>query len=847
MGRLRCSKYGLVLAVLTLLGIGGCGGHKPAGTSPYPARITLTPSTTLSLQIGGTVTFSATAQNGTGNNVSATFTYISSNTTVLNVSPAGVACAGQWNVTYTVCTPGNIGVVYLTATADGQVSKPTIIFVHQPIDQIVVSGILPLNSYVQEPCMSQGQTMTLQALAFSLGTDITSTVGPFTWSANNNSVATLSPITTNFTYNVPTNQAIATAGAPGITQIYASASGVTSTAFQQPQYTNSSGTLSPLLDFFESCPISSIMLEVGSGSQLTGQTSFVASKGTGETITAVVTDVMGNTSLVGSDTPVTVTKTPLTWTSSQPAVVAAPTGCLLSCSVTTPLSGAAAITASCSPPTCNVGYPYIPPSLATPSALAACATFFQLPASNPSCQQFIPVPVYSSPFCATALTGGSCTPTTPPQAPAISGLVTGPTTTTSVLATSTGCASVNPIDCQTSVYNISTAKAVAGSQNPLPSSPTSLMFDLAGDKAYMGSEIEAVSLNPSNLGSTTSAFGAFGTVTGKIIAISNDGKTAVFSDTILNPNQVFVVNTTTASAATVTAFPIQGATAAGFSPDGLKAFIYGLDDNGNPNLYVYSTLQGLQIIPLLAGTSVNSISFSSNGGFAYVVETSDPSLPASGPGFRVYNTCQSTPGVATSAPANIAPPPPYPILAPQVIALSATPISFKALPDGIHFIAMEKGGVFDYITATVTGLPPATIASPAASLCPSYVNNTVQSLNLGQGPIQPLDFFMSPDGSLMYIVANGRSDVLVYDFATGSTVGIPLANNAVPVQVGMSPDTGTIVVAGSDGYVHVVSTLIGGSDILQIPIPNLPNYYNPYCTFTPSDGPCSFNLMAVRP
>lgn len=795
------------------------------GTSPYPATITLTPSTVTSLQLGSTITFTASARNGTGNNVSATFTYISSDTTILNVSPAGVACAGHWDITYGVCTPGNVGVVYLTATAGGQVSKPTIIFVHQPIDQIVVSGILPLNQFVQEPCLSQGQTMYVQASAFNQGTDITNSVGPFVWSANNSTVVTLAPIITNFTYNVPTNQAIATAAVPGITQIYATASGVTSTAFQQPQYTNPSGTLSPLLDFFETCPIQNIMLEVGSGTELTGQTSFVANKGTAETITAVVTDVMGNTSLAGSNGRVILSgKIPLTWTSSQPAVVGVPTGCFLSCTVSTPSPGAASITASCSPPTCNVGFPYVPPSLATPSALATCASFFG------SCTQLIPVPVYSSPFCSTALTGTPCT-TPPIVPPAISGLSTGATAAASVLATSTGCASVNPIDCSTSVYNVATNKAVAGNQSPLPSSPTSLMFDLAGDKAYMGSEIQAISINPASVGTSTSPYGSIGTVTGNIIGISHSGNMAVFSDTTLNPNQVFVVNTTTTGSPTVQAYPIAGATAAGFSPDGLKAYIYGLSANGSPNLYVYSTVQALQTIPLATGTTVNSVAFSSNGAFAYIVE---PSLAGGTPAVSVLNVCNNS--VAADS-----------VTGATSIPLSATPIEFQALPDGIHFVALESGGSFDYITATVTPIPAATIAAPATSLCPMLVSHTVQRLTLGQGPVTPLNFFMSPDGSLMYVVASNRSSILVYDFATASTTGIQLTNNALPVQAGMSADAGTIAVAGSDGYLHVLTTSTGGTDVLDIPFPNLPDYYNPYCTFTPANGPCPFNLMAVRP
>jgi hypothetical protein len=841
MGRLYFGNYGWTAAILALFSISACGGHKPAGTSPYPTKITLTPSSAISLQLGGIIQFTATATNGTSNNVSPTFTYISSDTSILNVSARGVACAGHWDITNTICTPGAVGEVQVTASAEGQQSAPTFIFVHAPIDNIVVSGILPTNQYVQEPCLSQGQSMILQATAYSEGTDITESVGPFSWSANNASVVTLTPTVTNFTYNIPTNEAVALAVTPGMTQIFATASGVTSNTFQQPQYKNTSGTLSPVLDFFETCPIQNIALEVGSGSQLTNQTSFVTTKGTSQTLTAVVTDVMGNTSLVGSDSPVILSKTPLTWTSSQPAVVTVPSGCTLSCTVTTPSPGAAVITASCSPPTCNIGYPYIPPSLSTPSGLAACASFFGLA----SCEQLIPVPVYSSPFCATQYNGTPCPPTTPPLPSAVAGLVTGATSTTSALATSTGCVGVNPIACTTSIYNVSTAKAVAGSQIPLPSAPTSLLFDLAGDRAYMGSEIGAVSINPGGLGSSTSGFTGLGPVTGKILTISNNGTFAIFSDTTLNPNQVFIVNTTTPSSTSVTAFTIQGATAAAFSPDGLKAFIYGLDTTGAPNLYVYSTVQGLQTIPLAAGTTVNSIAFSTNGAFAYVVESSDPTLPGSGPGFRVYNTCQVTPAIATTPPPNLGGPA-TPVS--QITPLSATPISFQALPDGIHFIALEAGGSFDYITATVTGIPAATLTSPASSLCPSFVSNTVTSLNLAQGSIQPLDSFTSPDGSLMYVLARESSSVLVYDFATGSTSAIgPLVGNALPVQAGISADGGTIVVAGNDGYLHVVTTQLGGSDILQIPFPYLPDYLNSYCTFTPAQGPCTLNLMAVNP
>ena len=209
--------------------------------------------------------------------------------------------------------------------------------------------------------------MTVEAHAFSQGTDITAAVGPFTFSANNQTVVNLVPIDnilyspiTGIPYSLATNQATATALFPGITQIYASAGGVTSSSFQQPQYQNAQGTTSPVLDFFETCPIQSVALELGSGSQLSGQTTFVTAKGTTETVTAVLTDIMGYTSLPNTNGGIVLNKIPLTWSSSRPGVLASSTGCLETCALATPLPGSGSVTASCTPPTCNIGFPYVP-------------------------------------------------------------------------------------------------------------------------------------------------------------------------------------------------------------------------------------------------------------------------------------------------------------------------------------------------------------------------------------------------------------------------------------------------------------------------------------------------------
>jgi hypothetical protein len=777
--------WGVVVAVVSAGIVSGCGGHRPTAASSNPVTITLTPSGTTSLQLGGILAFKATEQTSSSTTVNVAFDYTSSDTSILNVAPNGVACAGHWDAAFANCTPGGEGLVQVTASAAGigSSSAPTLVFVHPPIDNVTVTGVLLDGIPIQQPCLSQGQTMTLEAHAFSQGTDITQSVGPFTWSANNASAVTIIPlfnqvVYNNFTYNIATNQATATAGAPGITYIYATGSGTTSTSFSQPPPRTD-------LSFFETCPIQNITLEIGYAGS--GQTSFSAVKGGSalEKVVATVTDVMGNSSLPNTDGGVVLKGIPLTWASSQPQVVGTG-GCAQSCVLALPSSGAAAVTASCSPPTCNVGFPLAPPG------------------SIP------PFPVYAT--------------------TAISGLVTGSTSTASVLATSLGCADQPPAACTTSIYNISTAKATAGAATPMPVAPNSLLFDLAGDKAYMGSDFGAQAVNPGNFGTTTSAFTPLGTVTGKILAISTNGSVAIFSDTIHVPNQVYVVNTGT-SPTTTTALNISGASAAAFSPDGLKAFIFGFDDNGNPNLYVYSALQALETIPLPAGTSVNSIVFSTNGAFAYVVE---PSLGGGGPAFTLYNTCNNQVFTDTITGAHNVP-------------LTAQPMAFKALPDGVHFVAVESGGIIDYISASITGIPAATLATPSNLLCPMTVGHNVQTLNLGQGSIHPIGFFPSPDGSMLYVLASDRSSVLVYNLATGAVTGIELAGNATPISVDMSVDAGTILVAGSDGLLHQVTTSAGGSDQAQISFPNLPNYLNSFCTFSPPSGACTLDFTAVRP
>jgi len=832
MGRLRSKVLRLLVAVLSLWSFSGCGGGTKPGPPIFPGRVSLTPSNNTSLVLGGVMSFLASAATASGTTIaSSSFTYTSSDTSILTLAPNGVACAGHWDLNYTVCTPGNSGPVQVTASVLGASSIPTWVFVHPPIDAITVTGILLNGVPVQEPCLSQSQSMTVEAHAFSNGSDITSSVGPFTFSANNLSVVNLIPVV-NSAYNFATNQVTAKALAPGITQIYASASNVTSTSFLQPQLQSSLGA-SPRLDFFATCPIQSVSLELGHVGS--GQTSFVAAKSGSQTAYATVTDIMGNSSLPNTNSGIVLSQVQLTWTASHPASIATSNSCFQSCAISTPLAGSGSVTASCSPPTCNVGFPLVPASLSSTTLLDSCTQYFHaLYPQFVDCRQLIPVPVY---------------PDT-----AISGVVTGSPTAASLLATSTGCASLAPAACGSSIYSLSTAKAVVGSENPMPTSPNSLLFDLAGDKAYMGSDFGAQLINPSNFGTTNSPYTALGTVTGKVLAVSTSGSLALFSDTLHTPNQLYVVNTSNSTASAATPLNISSATAAAFSPDGLKAFIVG-GPTGNL-LYVYSQLQSLQqYLPttppanpqLQLSGPATAVAFSPNGAFAYVAESSAGAASAN---VTAFSTCTNQ--VATDSTLSI----------PAVASLSSNPILMKVLPgfhidgtdsagnlipDGVHLLALDSTG-FDVITSTISAPAPGTLCPQTLSFFP------VQRIELNQGPLcasssacQSMNFFTSADGSQLYIASASYASILVYDFSTRAVTGIELLGSATPINADISADSGTILVAGSDGLLHEITTSLGGADLVQLPFPNLPNYLNPFCTGLPASGPCTLNLVLARP
>jgi len=261
-------------------------------------------------------------------------------------------------------------------------------------------------------------------------------------------------------------------------------------------------------------------------------------------------------------------------------------------------------------------------------------------------------------------------------------------------------------------------------------------------------------------------------------------------------------------------------------------------------LFVYSTIQALQG-PFALAEPANAITCSPNGAFAFVAESSTSSASLN---LSAFATCNNQIAASLSQ-------------ASATLSQSGNPILMKVLPgfhidgrdsfgnpipDGIHVFVLDATG-FDIFTSIIAPAAAGTLCPQTLTFISGDPLRPVQRIELGQGTIHPVNFFASADGSQLYVASSSNASILVYDFGSGGVTGIELQGSATPVTADMSVDAGTIVVAGSDGMLHQITTALGGNDQVQLSFPSLPDYLNPFCTFTPTQGPCTLNAVLAKP
>jgi len=788
----RCgSGFLLTLAITFALALTGCLGKSSSNTGNGGVQsVTLSPGNNLSIDTGATEVFSATGKNASGGTVLGVdiqFVVVSGSPNAsapLSVASNGSACAGTWDPTVAMCSPGTPGIALVTAVINGVSSPPTTVYVHQHIDSMqVVQAQTPPPQY---DCFSQGQTWQFQGVAYSNNVDITNTVGPMSWSFSNIGV-----VTTDTT--VPTllpNQVQVTAKAPGITQLFASVSGTTSSPYP-----------------YTTCLIQSIRLQIGGQGQ--AGNSITVNNGGSVSVTATAVDTLFH---IANSTPLT--SPPLTWSTTNPEVAtfSSTTNSTGINSATARANlGGAAVFASCTPPTCNIG---VLPSL----------------------------PIYASEGLLPNGTKGYGT---------ISIDVTSssnPPTYTAWAAT-TDCQ--NQPGCSSAMFSVTPGTIPIGTSIlALPRTPNSMMFNhLAAPRVYLGSnqglmyvDLTASTLSVALVSNTATPCNV--ALCGKVLTISNDGTLVVVSDTVSTPNQVYIYNGSSSTTTPVDLIiPGETATAAAFSPDQLKLFI--LTNMGN--MYVYSTVDALTSVSITPpGTDVK---FSMDGSFAYVAA---PPVPPSVSGFISGFANCDTPttnvlsGVSTSA----APLAIYPLPTLQLDSMgNPTEVVLALDPPNIDMFGVS-------VEQTPLPLSQFVCNPPSVALDTNFPQ---KSFNLGQGDFNPIYAQLVADGTEVIVVASNIPAVLLFNVSNGTTTSIPLVGGSTPLSASASTDGSQVYVAACDQYakdgttcaagsVHIINTISRG-DFQQVPYVNINDNNNPnMCNGQGANAPlCLPNLVAIRP
>jgi hypothetical protein len=786
----RCgSGFLLTLAITFVVALTGCLGKSSSNSGNGGVQsVTLSPSSDFSIDVGGTQVFSATAKNAAGGTVlgaAIQFVVTSGNPNAaapLSVASNGSACAGTWDPSASMCAAGTPGIAIVTAIIEGVSSASTTVYVHQHIDSIKIT-----QAETQPPqydCFSQDQTWQFQGIAYSNNVDISNTVGPMSWSSSNPGVVTAIPFVPPNQPNV-LNQAETTAKSPGISNLFASVSGTTSSPFP-----------------YTTCLIQAIHLQIGGQSQ--AGNSITVNNGGSVSITATAIDTLG----------VTVPSPPLTWSTTNPEVAAftsaTNTSGINSATARANLGGAT-VFASCTPPSCNIGILPALPIYASDGTLPngtkgyGAISIDVISTSNP--------PTYTA-WAATTDCGEN----------------------------SSGCSSA-----MFSVTPGTTPIGAIVSVPRTPNSM--MFNHVSAGRVYLGSDqglmyVDVTASSPSVVEVSSSSTPCNVSLCGKVLTISNDGKLVVVADTVSTPSQVYIYDGSTGTPVDLV-IPGETATAAAFSPDQLKLFI--LTDTGK--MYVYSTVDALSSVPIattatdvkfsadgsfayVAGTPPSSlVSAFSTCSLPSVASVDIGSVAASSTPLEIFpspvvqaDSQGLTQNVLALEPPNI-----------QFLTAKFTqdPILYKVPPqltcNPPIIESFSRGTSFNLGQGNFTPLYTQLVADGAAMIIvaqniPAVLvfnvsNGTTTSIPLANGSL-PISASASTDGSQVYVAAS--------DPCLPGSLTCP---------------------AGSVHIVCTADCTTGQGDFQQVPYVNINDNNNPnMCNGQGTNAPlCLPNLVAIRP
>jgi hypothetical protein len=302
----------------------------------------------------------------------------------------------------------------------------------------------------------------------------------------------------------------------------------------------------------------------------------------------------------------------------------------------------------------------------------------------------------------------------------------------------------------------------------LPANPNSMLITPAGDTLYLGSDQGLMKVDASSLTVINNT-----SITGKVLAVSQDGRAMVASAT-----EVFLVSSTS-----VETLAITGATAGAFSIQNSAYIVAG------SKLYIHTpgTLPLNTVPPFLNlpgnGTAVD---FLATGALGFAAQDNST--------ITAVSNCRSTvlQNVGTTGISQIVAP----------------------LPDGSGVLSVSPTAI-DRLS--VSPAPPEPLSG-----CPPSANFPAPNSSAFSGTLTPRQLIVLPDNSKAYLTSD-QPNLQVYDITSGALSTIPLNGGASAYGGAALVDASTVYVGGIDSAIHVID-VASGKDSKQIPAGFVPNF-----------------------